>query len=105
HRARRDALIAGLREHLPGARVHGVAAGLHLLVTFDGSVVDDVQIARLLEYEGIRVHPLSRHRMSPGETGLVLGYAAHPPDRLREAARRIGLCCHNPAPIATTPGK
>jgi GntR family transcriptional regulator / MocR family aminotransferase len=35
------------------------------------------------------VHPLSWHRQRPGPPGLVLGYAAHPPDQLREAARRI----------------
>jgi hypothetical protein len=38
---------------------------------------------------GVLVHPLSWHRQRPGPPGLVLGYAAHPPDQLREAARRI----------------
>ena len=32
-RARRDAMLGALREHLPHAQVLGVAAGLHLLVT------------------------------------------------------------------------
>ena len=35
-RSRRDALLRALREHLPQARVQGVAAGLHLLITFPG---------------------------------------------------------------------
>ena len=35
-RSRRDALLRALREHLPAARVQGVAAGLHLLITFPG---------------------------------------------------------------------
>ena len=35
-RARRDAVLAALREHLPSARVEGVAAGLHLLLTLPG---------------------------------------------------------------------
>jgi GntR family transcriptional regulator / MocR family aminotransferase len=35
------------------------------------------------------VHPLSWHRHDPGPPGLVLGYAAHTPDQLRDAARRI----------------
>ncbi len=87
HRARRDALIEGLHRYLPGARVHGVAAGLHLLATIDR---DDTSIAAQLASAGVRVHPLSRHRIRPGTPGLVIGYAAHPPDRLREAARRIG---------------
>ena len=35
-RSRRDALLRALREHLPAARVQGIAAGLHLLITFPG---------------------------------------------------------------------
>ena len=43
---------------------------------------------------GVLVQPLSWHRMRPGPPGFVLGYAAHTPDRLHEAARRIAqaLC-------------
>jgi GntR family transcriptional regulator / MocR family aminotransferase len=36
------------------------------------------------------VQPLSWHRMRPGPPGLVLGYAAHSPDRIREAIARLG---------------
>ena len=107
-RRRRDALLAGLREHLPGARVEGVAAGLHLLITLPGAVPlpapgapdgaenqrpemeDDVDLAERVARTGVRVQPLSWHRHRPGVPGLVLGYAAHTPDRLTEAAARIG---------------
>ncbi|MET8153247.1 PLP-dependent aminotransferase family protein [Actinoplanes sp. NPDC049668] len=88
-RARRDALLSGLAEHLPAARVEGVAAGLHLLITLPGAG-DDTELARRIERAGVRVHPLSWHRQLDGPPGLVLGYAALPPDRLQEAARRIG---------------
>jgi GntR family transcriptional regulator / MocR family aminotransferase len=88
-RRRRDALLAGLREHLPEARVEGVAAGLHLLVTLPGTA-PDTDLAERAAAAGVLVHPLSWHRHRPGPPGLVLGYAAHPPDRLREAAARLG---------------
>jgi GntR family transcriptional regulator/MocR family aminotransferase len=88
-RTRRDALLRGLAEHLPSARVEGVAAGLHLLITLPGTA-DDTELARRIERAGVRVHPLSWHRQLDGPPGLVLGYAALPPDRLHEAARRIG---------------
>lgn len=89
HRARRDALLDALTHHLPAASVRGVAAGLHLLVTLpDG--VDDDKLAEKLYDAGVLVQPLSWHRRLPGPPGLVLGYAAHPPDRLREAAAVIG---------------
>ena len=90
-RSRRDALLSALREHLPQARVQGVAAGLHLLLTFPDwpGEADDTSLASRIRLAGVLVHPLSWHRQRTGPPGLVLGYAAHPPDQLREAARRI----------------
>ena len=88
-RRRRDALLAGLRAHLPQARVAGVAAGLHLLILLPGDT-PDVVLAERAARAGVLVHPLSWHRLAPGPPGLVLGYAAQPPDRLAEAARRLG---------------
>jgi GntR family transcriptional regulator/MocR family aminotransferase len=90
-RARRDAVIEALREHLPSARVEGIAAGLHLLITFpraDGH--SDGDLADRARQAGVLVHPLSWHRIRSGPPGLVLGYAAHPPDRLRDAIQRLG---------------
>jgi GntR family transcriptional regulator / MocR family aminotransferase len=88
-RARRDALLEALRSHLPQARVQGVPAGLHLLITFSDLTLDDTDLAGRIQQAGVLVHPLSWHRQLPGPPGLVLGYAAHTPDQLREAARRI----------------
>lgn len=91
-RARRDALLAGLREHLPGARVHGVAAGLHLLVTLEETAWanrDDAEAAAACLRGGVRVQPLGMHRLGAGPPGLVLGYAAEPPGALEDAARRV----------------
>jgi GntR family transcriptional regulator/MocR family aminotransferase len=92
-RSRRDALLRALREHLPQARVQGVAAGLHLLITFPGlDACDagyDAGLAEAILRTGVLVQPLSWHRQRPGVPGFVLGYAAHTPDRLHEAARRI----------------
>jgi GntR family transcriptional regulator / MocR family aminotransferase len=87
-RARRDALLAALARHLPRARVAGVAAGLHLLVTLP-ELADDRELAAAARAQGVAVHPLSWHRTRPGPTGLVIGYAATTPDRLHEAVRRL----------------
>jgi GntR family transcriptional regulator / MocR family aminotransferase len=90
-RNRRDALLSALRALLPQARVQGVAAGLHLLITFPDLAghVDDTDLAERIYRAGVLVHPLSWHRQLDGAPGLVLGYAAYTPDQLREAARRI----------------
>src|SRR5690348_222353 len=87
--SRRDALLRALREHLPQARVQGVVAGLHLLITFPGLDGSDADLTEAILQTGVLVQPLSWHRQRPGVPGFVLGYAAHTPDRLHEAARRI----------------
>ncbi|MEJ5913563.1 MocR-like pyridoxine biosynthesis transcription factor PdxR [Pseudokineococcus sp. 1T1Z-3] len=89
-RTRRDALADALETHLrdvPGARVRGVAAGLHLLLELPGH--DDVALAAALAADGVVVDPLARHRVEPGPGGLVLGYAASPPHRLAAAAAAV----------------
>jgi len=88
-RARRDALLGALREHLPQAQVQGIAAGLHVLITFGCLPGSDTELAGEILRAGVLVHPLAWHRQRPGPPGLVIGYAAHTPDQLAEAARRI----------------
>ena len=73
----------------PQARVHGVAAGLHLLVTLP-EASDDVALAGRGGRGRRAVHPLSSHRIAPGPPGLVIGYAAQAPDRIREGIARLG---------------
>ena len=88
-RTRRDALLRALRSYLPEGRVQGIAAGLHLLVTFPGLAGQDTDLAEAILRAGVLVHPLSWHRQRPGVPGIVLGYAVHTPDQLHEATRRI----------------
>ncbi|MEV0121957.1 PLP-dependent aminotransferase family protein [Streptomyces sp. NPDC050703] len=100
HRRRRDAMIAGIRTHLPGATVHGAAAGLHLTLTWPheadtdaagGTAADaDTALATAALRSGIKVHPLSWHTQRPHPPGLVLGYAAVPPAPLTEALAELG---------------
>lgn len=86
HRRRRDAMLRAVAERLPGARVHGAAAGLHLMVTFDGAGFDDTDLASAALDLGVKTHPLSWHRHRPGPPGLILGYAAGTAGRSRTAS-------------------
>jgi len=96
-RRRRDTVVAALREYLPEARIEGVAAGLHLLITLGHTTSgpDDVEIAARIREVGVLVQPMSWHRHRTGPPGLLLGYAANSPDRLYEAVRRIGAVVHS----------
>ncbi len=89
HRRRRDAMVDAIGTHLPGAVVHGAAAGLHLMVTFDDDV-DDAHLAAAALELGVKAQPLSWHRQRPGPPGLVLGYAASTPSDVGEGVAIIG---------------
>ncbi|WP_098957371.1 PLP-dependent aminotransferase family protein [Pseudonocardia sp. N23] len=96
-RARRDAMLDALREHLPEVTVHGIAAGLHLMVTF-ANQVDDRALADAAAADGVLVQPLSDHRIAPGPPGLVIGYAAQSPDRIRRAVALLARSARALAP-------
>ncbi|WP_166462818.1 PLP-dependent aminotransferase family protein [Amycolatopsis acidicola] len=89
HRRRRDAMIDAIRTRLPGAQVHGAAAGLHLTITFD-HVFADTELAAAVLARGVKVQPLSWHRQRSGQPGLVLGYAASSAGEIAEAMAVIG---------------
>ncbi|HJZ62516.1 MAG TPA: PLP-dependent aminotransferase family protein [Miltoncostaeaceae bacterium] len=71
---RRDRLTDALERHLPGLRVAGVTAGMHVLVHLpDGT--DDAAVAQAALEMGVQVNPLSRSLLDRDDlTGLVLGY-------------------------------
>jgi GntR family transcriptional regulator/MocR family aminotransferase len=90
YRQRRDAALASVARHLPGAHVTGVAAGMHLVVTLP-STVDDQALAERATAHGLGVLALSAARVGTGgPSGLVLGYASCPPDRFASALRDLG---------------
>ncbi|CAM5691356.1 MocR-like pyridoxine biosynthesis transcription factor PdxR [Streptomyces aurantiogriseus] len=89
HRRRRDAMIHALAGHLPGAVVHGAAAGLHLTVTYAPDV-PDTELAAAALARGVKCQPLSWHRQLPGRPGLVLGYAATPAGVIPEGVAALG---------------
>lgn len=89
HRRRRDAMINAIAEHLPGAVVHGAAAGLHLTITYRAEV-PDTGLATAALARGVKCQPLSWHHQLPGRPGLVLGYAATPAGAIAEGIAILG---------------
>jgi GntR family transcriptional regulator/MocR family aminotransferase len=49
------------------------------------------------------VQPLSAHRQGDGPPGLVLGYAAQSPDRIREAVRQLATSYRDECTPTNTP--
>ncbi|MFE9689411.1 hypothetical protein [Micromonospora sp. NPDC005806] len=87
-------MIRAVRDHLPGAVVHGAAAGLHLLVTLPGDVDDTAQAAAALR-RGVKVQPLSWHGQRPQPPGLVLGYAANLPGDIERGITAVAAARHD----------
>lgn len=87
---RQEALVGALREHLPGGpEVLPADAGIHLVCWLpDGA--DELEVVERCRRNDLQVQPLSRYGMAPlPRPGILLGYAAHAPEDLREAARRL----------------
>jgi GntR family transcriptional regulator/MocR family aminotransferase len=91
YRRRRDALLTALAEKLPGWHPIGIAAGLHVLLRLPDGTDDSLTSKRLAE-RGINAPALSEYVRGHGGApypGLVLGYAALSPDRLRAAVAEM----------------
>ncbi|GAA2861144.1 PLP-dependent aminotransferase family protein [Streptosporangium fragile] len=86
YRARRDALVRALGEHLPEVAVHGVSAGLHLFAELPGGWEERraVDAARAC---GLAAEPVSATRHAPGPPALVIGFARLPVHRADEVIR------------------
>ena len=86
YRARRDALVGALAEHLPQVEVSGVAAGLHVVAGLPpGS--DEAAVAANARARGIALHTLHADctTVAPRGPALLLGYAALPEETLERA--------------------
>ncbi|HEX5841448.1 MAG TPA: PLP-dependent aminotransferase family protein, partial [Pseudomonas sp.] len=94
-RSRRDALLAGWPQHVPGcAPLPLVEAGLHLCVRVDSLARERELIAAAAEV-GVELNALSGYWLADSaepedqRAGLVLGFAAVPEARIAEALQAL----------------
>ncbi|MCF5689669.1 aminotransferase class I/II-fold pyridoxal phosphate-dependent enzyme [Pseudomonas sp. PA-1-2A] len=93
--SRRNALLAGWSEALPGVGpLPNVAAGLHLTVRVD-SVSREHQLLKQAHAVGVEINGLSTYWLPDSSTppdqraGLVLGFAAVPESGIAQALERL----------------
>jgi GntR family transcriptional regulator / MocR family aminotransferase len=91
NRVRRDALIAAVGEHLEGAEVSGISAGLHALVRLPREVPTQELLVRAAR-RSLGVYPLAVHQIEVPERtdAIVLGYAGLAEPAIAEGIRLLG---------------
>ena len=90
YRRRRDAMVAALNKYLPDVRIHGVAAGLHVLIEL-WQGIDELALVQAAKEQSIRVEAasayLTRPRTSP--PGLLLGYSSLSEESIPKAVKAL----------------
>jgi GntR family transcriptional regulator/MocR family aminotransferase len=87
---RQAALVAAARPLAGRLEVAAAAAGMHLVGVLPPGA-DDRAVAGAAERYGVHATPLSAYAIRPlPRGGLVLGYSAFTPSKLRDAAARLG---------------
>jgi GntR family transcriptional regulator/MocR family aminotransferase len=99
YRARRDALVAALDEHLAGrARVSGTASGIHLLVAV-AAVADPAAFVQRAAELGVRVQDARPYYSGAlAEATFIMGYSSIPLARIPEGVRRLASVLSRTAP-------
>ena len=92
--ARRRALIGGLRDHVPGLRITGVDAGLHLVADLPPGT-NETELQGGLGRAGLAVDVLGQYATAPlARQALVCGYALLPETQAAAAAAVIAAGVH-----------
>ncbi|MFF5766032.1 MocR-like pyridoxine biosynthesis transcription factor PdxR [Streptomyces tanashiensis] len=92
YRERRDALLAALADHLPGTRVSGIAAGLHVIARVPGRFGPPERFLARAAEAGVALRPLEEYgtaRPSDGDVRLVIGYAHLAPSVIATGIRLV----------------
>jgi GntR family transcriptional regulator/MocR family aminotransferase len=99
YRARRDRLVDALQRLLPDCTIHGIAAGLHLLLRLPPEC-DDRAIATAAAGARIKIEALTNYRVDRGrrDPALVLGYGRLAEASIPDAVRALAAVIRDTAP-------
>jgi GntR family transcriptional regulator / MocR family aminotransferase len=105
YRRRRDALVTSLHKHLPNLRLHGVAAGLHVLIELAAGV-DERAVVDAAARRSIRVYGGGAYRAKPlaGPPAILVGYGGLSESTIPEAVRELAQVlteCGQPKRLAS----
>ncbi|WP_051844308.1 PLP-dependent aminotransferase family protein [Streptomyces globisporus] len=96
YRDRRDALLAALTEHLPGTRVSGIAAGLHVIARVPARFGPPERFLARAAEAGVALRTLEEYgtaRPTDEDVRLVIGYAHLAPSAIDTGIRLVAEGC------------
>jgi GntR family transcriptional regulator/MocR family aminotransferase len=90
YRQRRDRLVSALAREVPGVRITGISAGLHVLVRLPAGQSEEDVVARAAAH-GLALQGLAGCRAGEQELGpaLIVGYATPPGHAFSAALARL----------------
>jgi GntR family transcriptional regulator/MocR family aminotransferase len=93
---RRTALLTAIHHHAsPTMQIMSAKGGFHVATLLDPAI-RDTDLQHHAAAEGIRILPLSRHYIGPArENGLIVGFAATPPEQITTAVQRLQQLAQN----------
>ncbi|GCE30276.1 GntR family transcriptional regulator [Dictyobacter alpinus] len=91
YRNRRDILVTSVIEHIPGAAIQGIAAGLHVVVTLPDAISEEKIIAQASS-SSIGLYGLHSYcQPAPSApAALVMGYAALSEVAIKTSLKQLG---------------
>jgi GntR family transcriptional regulator/MocR family aminotransferase len=91
YRVKRAVLLEALAAALPGARVRGIAAGLHVVLELPPGA-EEAAVTERCRHAGVHVHGLATFTRAHAQPpSLVLGYGLPGERQLREAVAAIAM--------------
>ncbi|HLX88587.1 MAG TPA: hypothetical protein VKR22_09070, partial [Acidimicrobiales bacterium] len=92
YRRRRDIAIDALRTELPGLRVRGIAAGLHLTLELTGEAEEEAALQSAIA-AGINLEAITPHALPDycGPRGLLMGFGAIPEPTVSHAISALAV--------------
>ncbi|NEW04954.1 PLP-dependent aminotransferase family protein [Paenibacillus sp. SYP-B3998] len=96
YRKRREVLIKSLTEHFGAVEILGHAAGMHLVVRFEGLTFDDTLVQQFKDHD-LLVYPVEQFALTKGSytNSVVLGYGGLTVERIKEGILRMKMVMGN----------
>ncbi len=78
--------------------VQGISAGLHVVLSFSSSSLDEAELVKRAAAAGVRVYPSAPYRLVNGNKppSILVGFGGLSPDQIRQGIRLLSEAWFSP---------